>query len=388
MFGLSTTVRRSLTGTYLAGSTALVRLILADRSNQRDFRRVIVVAALGRNNGIASGARLQWDALQKLGVEAELLDATAALRNPLFRIPHRPGSAYIFHSDGPQTANLISSVLPHAAHAYRIGYWAWELPDPARDWSRSLGIIDEIWTPSTFSQASLSQLGGRPVEVVPHYVPPRPARQLRRNAPFTVLAMADSRSSWSRKNPEGALRAFRAAFGASTAARLVLKLGGRTKELLALEASLGHLLDCDNIEIVRGHLTQTALATLYRDADVLLSLHRAEGYGLPMSEAMAHGVPVVATGWSGNLDFMDTADSCLVPYKLVPVSDVSAIYSGSRWAEPNLDAAAQALRRLADDPVLYARLAAAAHRRASAATPRFPFAAPHGVANANAMAYA
>src|ERR1700722_10574902 len=237
MSGLRTTVRRSLTAAYLAGSTALVHLMLADRSSQRDFRRVIVVTALGRNNGITSGARLQWDALRESGVEAELLDATAALRNPLFRIPHRPGSAYIFHSDGPQTANLISSVLPHAAHAYRIGYWAWELPDPPLGWSRSLRNIDEIWTPSTFSQASLSQLGGRRVEVVPHYVAAGPARQRRSNAPFTVLAMADSRSSWSHKNPEGALRAFRAAFGTSRAARLILKLSGRSKELHALETS-------------------------------------------------------------------------------------------------------------------------------------------------------
>jgi hypothetical protein len=97
---------------------------------------------------------------------------------------------------------------------------------------------------------------------------------------------------------------------------------------------------------------------------------------------------VVATGWSGNVDFMDATDSCLVPYRLVPVDDVSAIYSGSRWAEPDLDAAAQALRQLADDPALYARLAAAAHRRAAGAIPRFPFAASHDAATINALAYA
>jgi glycosyltransferase involved in cell wall biosynthesis len=362
--------------------------MLRDRLGKRDFRRVIVVAALGRSNGIASGARLQWEALQTIGVEAELLDATAALRNPLFRIPHRPGSAYIVHSAGPQTANLIGSVLPHTAQAYRIGYWAWELPDPPLDWLGCVRNIAEIWTPSTFSQASLTQLGNCPVEVVPHYVPVHPARQRRGDRPFTVLAMADSRSSWSRKNPEGALRAFRAAFGTSTAARLMLKLGGHTEELRSLEASLGPLLDCDNVEIVRGNLTQAALVSLYRNADVLLSLHRAEGYGLPMNEAMAHGLPVVATGWSGNVDFMDASNSCLVPYKLVPVKDISKIYAGSTWAEPDLNAAAQMLRRLANEPGLYSRLAAAAHRRAGAAAPRFPFAARCGRANADALASA
>lgn len=388
MFDLSVTLRRSLAGAYLAGSEALTHRMLGDRLGKRDFRRVIVVAALGRSNGIARGARLQWEALQTIGVEAELLDATAALRNPFFRIPHRPGSAYIFHSAGPQTVNMISSVLPHAAQAYRIGYWAWELPDPPLEWLGSLRNIAEIWTPSTFSQASLAQLGDRPVEVVPHYVSVHPARQRRQNSPFTVLAMADSRSSWSRKNPEGALRAFRTAFGTSTAARLVLKLGGRAEELCSLEASFGPLLDCDNVEIVRGNLTQAALMAVYRGADVLLSLHRAEGYGLPMSEAMAHGLPVVATGWSGNLDFMDASNSCLVPYKLVPVDDISSIYAGSTWAEPDLNAAAQMLRRLADEHGLYTRLAAAAHRRASAAAPRFPFAARCGEPNGNLRANA
>jgi glycosyltransferase involved in cell wall biosynthesis len=362
--------------------------MLRGRSGRRDFSRVIVVAALGRNNGIASGARLQWAALRELGVETELLDATSALRNPLFRVRHRPGSAYVFHSAGPQIANLIASVLPHAARAYRIGYWAWELPDPPRDWSGCDRNLAEIWTPSAFSQASLAQLVSCPLQIVPHYIPPRRARTRSDNPPFTVLAMADSRSSWSRKNPEGALRAFRTAFGTSPAARLLLKLGGRAEELRALEASLGHLLDGGNVEIVRGHLDEAALTALYRKADVLLSLHRAEGYGLPLNEAMAHGLPVVATGWSGNLDFMDAADSFLVSYRLVPVSDVSAVYRASTWAEPDLDAAARALHRLATEPELYARLATAAHRRASAATPRFPFTTPLDVVNTDALATA
>lgn len=379
-------LRRSLTGTYLAGSRALTYRMLHGRSGARDFSRVVVVAALGRNNGIANGARLQWAALRALGVDAELLDATSALRNPLFRIPHRPGTAYVFHSGGPQLANLITSVLPSAANAYRIGYWAWELPDPPHDWLGCDCTVAEVWTPSTFSQASLRRLVNCRIEVVPHYVPAHAERSQRGGAPFTVLAMADSRSSWSRKNPEGALRAFRAAFANSSAARLILKLGGRAEEVQALEQSLGDL--ADNIEIVRGYLDDTALDALYQRADVLLSLHRAEGYGLPLREAMAYGLPVVATGWSGNLDFMSASDSCLVPCKLVPVSDASAIYGGSAWAEPDVDAAAQALRHLADDPAFYALIAAMAHRHASITKPCFPFPIPQRPASADLLAHA
>ncbi len=373
MFALNGTARRLLPGVYMAACETLAYCLLRGRAGKRDFRRVIIVAPLGRNNGISSGALLQCAALHQIGVEVQLLDATPALRNPFFRIKHQPGSAYVFHAAGPQTANLISSVLPHAARAYRVGYWAWELPDPPLDWSKCDRNLDEIWTPSSFSQASLARLVNRPIEIVPHYISKCTTRQPRVDKPFTVLVMADSRSSWSRKNPEGALRAFHAAFGTSPAARLILKLNGHSKESHVLEESLRNLVPFNNVDIVRGHLDSRALIALYHDSDVLLSLHRSEGYGLPMNEAMAHGLPVVATGWSGNIDFMSASDSYLIPYKLVPVNDMSGIYVGSTWAEPDLDAAAQALRLLAFDPVLYARLAAAAHRRASAATPRFPF---------------
>ena len=374
MLSFGAGLTRSLKGTYRAGSSELIRLLLGSRSGGRSFERVVVVAALSRNDGIASGARLQYNALRQCGIDAELLDAAPALRNPLYRIAHRPGSAYIFHSGGPQTASLIGSVLPHAAHAWRIAYWAWELPDPPPDWAGCDRTVHEIWTPSRFSYESLARQTRRPIAIVPHHVPASAARTRNPRGPFTVLAMADSRSSLSRKNPEGALRAFKAAFGTSSAARLVLKLGGRQDSWAALARSAGELLHASNIEIVQGHLDQAALGALFRRCDVLLSLHRAEGFGLPMLEAMAQGIPVVATGWSGNLEFMSEADSHLVPYQLVEVCDAAAIYANSRWAEPDLEAAARSLRQLADMPEQYSRLAAAAHQRVARTAPRFPLA--------------
>jgi glycosyltransferase involved in cell wall biosynthesis len=365
-------LKHSLRATYLLGSGLLARQLLAGRSGARRFNRVVIVAALGKQNGISRGAYLQWQALRSLGIEADLVDATPALRNPLFRVKHVPGSAYIFHSGGPQTASLICSVLPAAARAYRIGYWAWELPDPPQDWRNSEETIDEIWTPSRFSRDSLMRLLRKPVEVVPHYVPTEPRRQRDRARPFTVLAMADTRSSLARKNPAGAVQAFAEAFGDDPAAQLLLKLTGPDDAVMAFKATLGSLARRSNVEILRGHLDDEGLSALYARADVLLSLHRAEGFGLPMLEALARGIPVVATAWSGNTDFTGSANSVAVPYRLVPVQDAAAIYNGSCWAEPDMAAAAAGLRRLADNADVYDRMAEAAYLGVAQASKRFP----------------
>jgi glycosyltransferase involved in cell wall biosynthesis len=371
----SDSLKQSLRATYLLGSGLLTRQLLAGRSGARRFDRVIIVAALAKQNGISRGAYLQWQALRELGVDAELLDATPALRNPLFRAKHDPGSAYIFHSGGPQTASLISSVLPAASRAYRIGYWAWELPDPPQDWRNCDEMINEVWTPSQFSRDSLTRLIRKPVEVVPHYLPNEPRRHRDRNRPFTVLAMADTRSSLARKNPAGAVEAFVKAFGDSSTARLLLKLTGSDDAVATFRASLGGLTQQGNIEILRDHLDDAGLSTLYAQADALLSLHRAEGFGLPMLEALARGIPVVATAWSGNTDFTNSGNSVDVAYRLVPVEDPAAIYTASFWAEPDLDAAAAGLRRLADDDNFYNRLANAAHQGVATTTRRFPLTA-------------
>lgn len=365
-------MKRPLRELYFAGSSVLTRRLLAGCSGARRFDRIVIVAAFDKQNGITRGALLQYQALRAAGVCVDCVDATPALRNPMFRARHLPGTAYIFHSGGPQTGSLIGAVLPAARYAWRIGYWAWELPDPPDDWGGCDDNIDEVWTPSRFSCASLARLVRKPIAVAPHHVPSEPMRRRSASAPFTVLAMADSRSSFERKNPAGAVNAFATAFGNTARARLILKLSGRDHEVEALAAALGDRLRASNIEVMRGYLDDAGLSDLYNRADVLLSLHRAEGFGLPMLEALARGIPVIATGWSGNVDFADEHNGIPVPYTLMPVRDAAGIYRGSKWAEPDCMAAAAGLRRLADDAALYNQLAAAAHAGVAMRLPSFP----------------
>jgi glycosyltransferase involved in cell wall biosynthesis len=364
-------IKRAVSELYLRTTLVYARRQISQRCGARDFSCVKIVAAMRRHNGITMGANLQYQAMRRLGVNVELLDATDAMRDPFFRLDHDPGSLYIFHSGGPQIASLLCGVLPQAARAYRVAYWAWELPEPPGRWPKCDGIVSEIWTPSAYAQRSLAKGFRQPIRVVPHFVTPQAVRQRTSKGPFTVLTLADSRSSFARKNPAGAVAAFVRAFGSRPDARLLLKLNGPPADLREI---CGEAYGATNIELIDRVLSEEEMQQLFASADVLLSLHRAEGFGIPMAEAMAHGVPVIATGWSGNLEFMDASNSLLVPYRLVPLKDTGVYdrYSDSCvWAEPDIGWAADQLRQLAADRGYYDRFAAAAHASIAAFSRRW-----------------
>jgi glycosyltransferase involved in cell wall biosynthesis len=204
---------------------------------------------------------------------------------------------------------------------------------------------------------------------------------------FLAVTLFDFNSSAARKNPKGVIDAFARAFGEDPDAKLVIKTqnGALAPQLLAdLRARTPA-----NVEIIDEVWPYARVKSLIATADVLISLHRAEGFGLTVAEAMAIGTPVIATGWSGNLDFMDATCALVVPSSLVPVDDPQGIYKGQTWAEPDMEAAAQALRRLRREPGLAKQLSEAGKRRvAERLSPQAWFATlPDGVRRA-AMAAA
>jgi glycosyltransferase involved in cell wall biosynthesis len=367
-------VKKAVATGYLRLSLEHVRRRL-HRSAPRSFSKIYIVADLSRNTGIAQGARLQQAFFSKLGLNAQLLDSTAAARNPLHRVDHEKGTAYIFHCGGPQIATLLRSVLPHAADAYRIAYWAWELPAPPVGWPSVEGLVSEIWSCSEYSSTSLRAAYDLPVFTVPHILPianapkPRGAGEI-----FEVLAFADTRSSLQRKNPDAAIAAFQKAFGTSSKARLTLKLNGKKPDLAPLVKKVAQ---SANIRVITDYLSEADLQMLFRSSSVLLSLHRAEGFGLPIFEAMAQGLPVIATNWSGNLDYMNNDNSMLVPCSMVKIGNdaVYSNYSETSWADPDVNFAARCLQTLASDGMTYSRLSENAYKSASrfAASQRLPF---------------
>ncbi len=161
----------------------------------------------------------------------------------------------------------------------------------------------------------------------------------------------DLKSTAARKNPWGAFEAYRRAVPEpQPGVKLVCKLTGFRQEPELFAALRQSVEARDDIVLIAEDLAAEDMTRLIASADILLSLHRAEGFGLLPAEAMWLGKCVVATGWSGNMDFMDEASSVLVPWRLIPVDDPQQQYAGGCWADPDLDYAATKLRDLIAEP--------------------------------------
>jgi glycosyltransferase involved in cell wall biosynthesis len=238
-----------------------------------------------------------------------------------------------------------------------IGFWHWELPRVPAEWRHGVPFVHEIWVPSTFTADAVRPLvGSRPVHIMaqPIAVRSTPSAERLPNSPFSVLTIFDMGSSFARKNPCAAIRAFRLAFGSDANARLVVKCANGSlfpKGLALMRAAIG---EARNIEIIDRTMTACEIESLYSRAHAVLSLHRSEGFGLIIAEAMMRGLPVIATDWSGNRDFLSTEIGYPIGYRFVPAHDAQQTYDypDMLWAEADVEAAAHALRELAAKPRL------------------------------------
>lgn len=261
-------------------------------------------------------------------------------------------------------ANEMDDAFAHLgtdsfAGRYNIGYWAWELSQFPDAWQSAFRYVDEIWALSRFTQQALADKAPCPVVWMPLAVEPVSSTLLSRTYfglpedRFLLLFFFDFRSFIQRKNPWAALRAFTSAFqnDPSAPVSLVIKMNGMD----ACPEDYQAFLDLDPVRDPRVILLDRVMndqeiKELVRLCDGFLSLHRAEGFGRGLAEAMYFGKPVIATGYSGNLDFMNEANSCLVDCTLIPVeADEYPYGAGQRWAEPDVEQAAWYLRRLVAD---------------------------------------
>ena len=247
----------------------------------------------------------------------------------------------------------------------------WELPLVPVDWEPLLQSMDAVMAPSMFVADAIKKATSIPVIHYPQavFVPPsiRGSRERWSVPQDTVVFLCtfDPASDIERKNPWTGIEAFSRAFGTRDDVLLIIRLHGWSEEGLhaeAMELLERAVSDRNNVRLVRDKLSYDEVLSLTATCDVTVSTHRSEGLGLPLMEAMSLGRVALATGWSGNLDFMTADNSLLIDCRQVPVQSSHAAYgpeirrAGQVWAEPDVQHTAELMRLAASDAALRDRI--------------------------------
>jgi len=313
-------------------------------------------------SGLGEAAWQMRRGLEVAGIPVAARDMPASIQHDTLdrhgmRGPEvHPVSIYVLPPEH-RLSEIHSRSMSHPkADAKRVAVWYWELERAPEIWKQRARAYQEIWAPTRFIRDSFSATLDVPVRAMlpgvalePFTARPRSWFGLSENT-FTVLFSFDMCSVMERKNPLALIRAFRQAFRRGEDALLVLKIsrGSHDPENLAHlreEEAKGQILIIDSV------MPRSDATALMACCDAYASLHRSEGFGLTMAEAMLLGKPVVATGYSGNCDFMTKRSSYLVGYDKVVINRNLPQYpTGIAWAEPDEEEASEHLRRIYDRP--------------------------------------
>ncbi len=237
---------------------------------------------------------------------------------------------------------------------YNIAFWLWEMQEFPEEWVPMINQLDEIWTPAEFVSDAVRKVTEKPVYTIPYAVEAPFDKRYNRayfclpEDKFLFLMLFDSNSISERKNPTGVIHAFKKAFPkGNNSVGLVVKIGNaRENEIEEVKAEL----DGYNVYFIEGMLDKIVVNSLIRCVDVYVSLHRAEGFGLVLAEAMILKTATIATNYSANTEFQNRDTSCLVDYKLIPVGkDIYPYKKEYLWADPDVNQAAEYMKKLYDD---------------------------------------
>ncbi|MCC8625486.1 glycosyltransferase family 4 protein [Xanthomonas vesicatoria] len=325
--------------------------------------------------GLAESARMYARALINAGVPVSLYDLDLGLPHSWkdrsldgFIDQHMPHKVTVVFVNPDYLGAAFEKVgRARMEGHYVIACWFWELEVIPSSWLSAIALVDEIMVASKFVEDAFRCITDKPIMRLPLPLSDQRDSGLQRqdfgleSEAFVFLFTFDFHSFLARKNPQAVVHAFKNAFpeGRNDVCLVVKSSNGhmypeQMAELLSLVAEDQRILLRDEV------IDKTHVRALQRCCDVYVSLHRAEGFGLGLAECMSLGKPVIATGWSGNMEFMTDSNSCLIDYDLVPVAGRYPESNGARWAEPRIASAAAAMRRLADDPVQARRLGEAA----------------------------
>ena len=324
---------------------------------------VNVAGYLTAESGVGEAARGYVTALKSLGVKTAFTDFAVGTQSRTadktlsdFRVtnPH-PINLICINAD--QVPNFTTHVgSNYFEEKYNIGVWWWELPNFPEEWWDRFAHFNEIWVGSGFTYESISKHS--PVPVV--RIPPAIHVHLPKIYPKNYFGLADSEfiflflfdffGYFERKNPLAVVEAFKKAFQPDEPVRLVFKCINGEHDFYNL-SRLKNTIGDARITVIEGYLSKDEKNGLINACDSYVSLHRSEGFGLTLAEAMFLEKTVIATGWSGNMDFMTVNNSYPVEYELTKLTaDYGPYKHGQVWAEPSIQHAMQLMRQVYDQP--------------------------------------
>jgi len=268
-----------------------------------------------------------------------------------------PGGIRVFHVNGDEVERVVAALEARGgsmAHGVNVIVPAWELPKYPKAWARMLARFDDVWAISRFVQDSLAASGvsshvvGQSVEAAAGPLLPRRWFGIRESA-FVLLHFFDLSSYAARKNPEAALALLATLRARAPFRDLQLVLKVKDGEASGGEWAAAQAHD-PQLRLLTEPLDSLGVRSLIAACDCFVSLHRAEGFGRGLGEAMAARRLALGTGWSGNVDFMDAGNSLPVRSRLVPVPKGAYPHAaGQCWAEPDVGHAADLIEPLIDD---------------------------------------
>lgn len=259
----------------------------------------------------------------------------------------------------PLIARGLGSRFFEGRHS--AGLWFWEVSHFPEEQRPAFDNVDEIWVATKHVAEALRPLTSKPVHTIRMpIVPGEPAQASRAELGlpegFCFLFVFDYRSVFKRKNPLGLVEAFRRAFEPGEGPHLVIKSIGADKFPAERKELAAAVADRPEIHLIEDTVSREMKDAMIAGCDCYVSLHRSEGLGLTMGEAMYYGKPVIATAYSGNLDFMTGENSYLVPHTMVEIGPDARPYPADKeWADPDLDRAAELMRQVFQSPEEAAR---------------------------------
>ncbi|MGO4168384.1 glycosyltransferase [Novosphingobium sp. YAF33] len=327
---------------------------------------ISVIGYLTTDTGVGEVGRLTLKSLTASGRRTEGLDIDLNVASSRTNVEMQSlikdkaaGRLHIFNINADQLPLVQQGYEDRLSKgAYRVAMPFWELAEFPDPWIRSFDQVDEIWAPSRFIQAGLVMKTKKPVIHMPvaldftiDQVFDRKALGLPENR-FLFLFSFDFLSFRSRKNPEAVIDAFTAAFKGTPYrdhVSLVIKCVNsrhRPDELKRIKEAVGSSLD---VHVVEAELTRSEMLGLVKAADCVVSLHRSEGLGLLVAEAMALGTPVIATDYSATTELVTAATGYPVEYKIKELQPGDYPFAmGQIWADPDISHAAWQMRQAVD----------------------------------------